>query len=292
MDEGYGLWHELQNQVDHRFVHEPGLLYFGSFESDNLRQVIKGLQQLSVPHELLDPEQAKRVFPALRLRQGEIGILTPEAGWVNAQLAVRSILELSVAAGAKIVSSCRIFDDWLPEQFDRYVLCPGAWITDFAPVPVRVTLQTFGYVAPDNSGPMEGPVWIDDCEHFFYGFPSEPDSQSFKIGVHRAGAAADPSQSSREPNPDEARAIRNEAAERFGVDEASYEFHGCLYTNTADEDFLFGRHGETGFFCSACSGHGFKFGPWMGSKLADFIEGKDAPEDHPRFCWPKPKLEA
>jgi hypothetical protein len=30
----------------------------------------------------------------------------------------------------------------------------------------------------------------------------------------------------------------------------------------------------------------------MGRRLADFVEGKDVPEDHPRFCWPKPKLEA
>jgi sarcosine oxidase len=102
----------------------------------------------------------------------------------------------------------------------------------------------------------------------------------------------DPESPSREPNPEEAWAIRNEAAERFGIAEAAYEFHGCLYTNTSDEDFLFGRHRENGFFCSACSGHGFKFGPWMGNKLADFIEERDAPENHPRFCWPKPKLEA
>ena len=41
----------------------------------------------------------------------------------------------------------------------------------------------------------------------------------------------------------------------------------CLYTNTADEQFVLERHGRI-VVGSACSGHGFKFAPAVGRTLA------------------------
>lgn len=292
MDEGYGLWHDLQMRAGRTFVHESGLMYFGSFESENLRDVVHGLQQLSVPHEVLDPVQSKKVFPDLQLVEGEIAIFTPQAGWVDAEKAVRATLDLVSSLGGSIEVGREVYPEGLESDFDRFVLCPGPWIMDFANVPVRVSLQTFGYVSANRTAPVEGPVWIDDCEHFFYGFPSEPGKTSFKIGVHQAGSPIDARSQDRVPSAEHSWAITNEAAERFGIHEAEFEFKACLYTSTLDEDFLLGRYGVKGYFCSACSGHGFKFAPWLGRKLADFVEEKDAPENHPRFCWPKVKLEA
>ena len=41
----------------------------------------------------------------------------------------------------------------------------------------------------------------------------------------------------------------------------------CLYTNTADEEFVLERRGRI-VVGSACSGHGFKFAPIVGRTLA------------------------
>jgi sarcosine oxidase len=41
----------------------------------------------------------------------------------------------------------------------------------------------------------------------------------------------------------------------------------CVYTNTADEQFVLERHGRV-VVGSACSGHGFKFAPAVGRTLA------------------------
>ena len=292
MDEGYGLWRDLESHATGQIVFEPGLLYFGSFESENLRQVIHGLQEVGVSHEVLDPEQVRRVFPGLKLRAGEIGIFTPEAGWVNAEGALTALYDRTRDLGGVFLENQHVDLDRIERDFDAYVLCPGSWITDYVELPVRVTLQTFGYVEAPNDTMLEGPVWIDDCDDLFYGFPSEPGMRSFKIGVHSLGPTIDPADLRRDPTVEHMSAIAREATERFGVEYASYDFHSCLYTNTADEDFLFGRHGEKGYFVSACSGHGFKFGPWMGRRMADFVDHRDAPENHPRFCWPKPRLEA
>jgi sarcosine oxidase len=44
----------------------------------------------------------------------------------------------------------------------------------------------------------------------------------------------------------------------------------CLYTNTDDERFILERHGRI-VVGSACSGHGFKFAPVVGERLADLV---------------------
>ena len=72
--------------------------------------------------------------------------------------------------------------------------------------------------------------------------------------------------------------------DRFGMEPVVVETLGCLYTSTTNEDFLLGRVGTHGFYASACSGHGFKFGPWIGRLLADFVEGRDSPDRYERFC--------
>ncbi|HVT13313.1 MAG TPA: FAD-dependent oxidoreductase [Fimbriimonadaceae bacterium] len=290
MDEAYGLWRELERFSTERIMFERGLLYFGPFESENLRDILTGLEQVGVTHEVLDHDQVRTVCPDLRLELGEIGIFTPEAGWVHAERAIQTCHERLLGLGGTIRDNCRVEAEWLEKQFDRYVLCPGPWITDFVHVPVLVTLQTFGYVS--RRGGLDGPVWIDDCPELFYGFPSEPGEASFKIGVHDLGPEFSPEDPNRPPHPEHMEAITREAERRFGVVDPQIEFRGCLYTNTANDDFLLGRHGDKGFFASACSGHGFKFGLWIGRKLAAFVEEKDAPENHPRFCWPEPLLEA
>jgi sarcosine oxidase len=45
------------------------------------------------------------------------------------------------------------------------------------------------------------------------------------------------------------------------------ETQSCLYTTTADEHFVLERRGRV-VVGSACSGHGFKFAPAVGRRLA------------------------
>jgi sarcosine oxidase len=46
------------------------------------------------------------------------------------------------------------------------------------------------------------------------------------------------------------------------------EAQSCLYTTTADEHFVLERRGRV-VVGSACSGHGFKFAPAVGRRLAE-----------------------
>ena len=54
----------------------------------------------------------------------------------------------------------------------------------------------------------------------------------------------------------------------------------CMYTRTANEDFILDRSGPF-IVASPCSGHGAKFAPLLGEIIADLAAGKPTPD--PRF---------
>ena len=274
------MWHDLEIASGRQLVDECGLLYFGSVSSPNIKSMVEGLSGLDVPFDVLDNKQVKTVCKDLKLSPEEIAVWTPEAGWVDAANALKCILDLARASGLELRTGHTADPLALSRVNDAVIVAAGAWTVRFVPVPVNVNLQTFAYV----DAAIDGPVWIEDSYDNPYGFPSDPLGQ--KIGIHRSGTQIDPDQSSREPNPELLEIIRETAARRFGVvNPVVHNAKGCIYTTTKNEDFLMGNLAPNVFFASACSGHGFKMGPWVGKLLADFVEGKDSPPHHPRFFF-------
>jgi sarcosine oxidase len=88
-----------------------------------------------------------------------------------------------------------------------------------------------------------------------------------KVGVHHAGPEADPNEPG-EPDPQLLERISDWVARTYpDADPEPVEAETCLYTNTVDESFVLERHGRI-VVGSACSGHGFKFAPAVGDRLA------------------------
>lgn len=261
MAEAYPLGASLQALIGRTILHEPGLLYFGSDSSPGLKGVIAGLESVGEPFQIVDSANS------VRLREDEIGVFTPAAGWVHA---ARVMSGLRSKCGAIFVQKLVLSTEELV-GYDRFVICTGPWIEELVPhVDVSVCDQVFGYFPVPT--PVEGPVWIDESPQFFYGFPSEPSAVSVKIGFHTSGHSIE----------EQKLALAEEAYRRFGISESG-TFHTCRYTNTPDEDFRWGHLGERGYWLSACSGHGFKFAPWLGERMADLVEGRISPDSQPRF---------
>lgn len=280
MAEAYPLWAELQALSDEPILHEVGLIYFGPEDCDEISSMIEGLEQLRVPFEPLNASEARRVMPRLQLESGEVGVFTPDAGWVHADRAVDASLRLAKRFGAELRFRVKAELSVLEAEFDAFVVCAGSWIREFVPVEVAVTKHTFAYF----DGELEGPVWIEASADNAYGFPTEPESQAFKIGIHRGGVPIDADSEDRSPSEEAIDLAAEVASRRFGFESPRVvESKGCLYTSTTNDDFRLGRIGANGFYASACSGHGFKFGPWIGRLMADFVEGKDGPDRYPRF---------
>jgi len=74
-----------------------------------------------------------------------------------------------------------------------------------------------------------------------------------------------------------------------GLDPAPLLPETCLYTLTADEDFVLGREGPV-VAGTGCSGHAFKFGPLLGEILAALALGEPPPVDLTRFSLARQAL--
>ena len=123
------------------------------------------------------------------------------------------------------------------------------------------------------------PVWVaigNDEEDVFYGLP-EFDRPGVKVGRHRTLGANDDAEV--EDDPAAALADLDAFVElEFAMKARSrLSFERCLYTVAPGEDFILGVHPDEPriILGSACSGHGFKFGPWTGEVLADFALDED-----------------
>lgn len=280
MAEAYPMWRSLEEASGNKILHEVGLLYFGDAGASNIVSVSDGLKSLDVPFEVLDSKSVRSRLPELNLASEEVAIWTAEAGWVEADTALTSTYQLCKSHGVQTEIHSRVDPLELSKQFDAVLIASGAWITQWLNVPVRVSKQTFAYVDVQ----IPGPVWIEDSEDNPYGFPSEPQGQ--KIGIHKPGPEIHPDIDGREIDQSSIDRILECARERFSVlKPVISSAKTCLYTSTTNEDFLMGNLAPNVFFASACSGHGFKMGPWIGKLLADFAEGTDSPEQHPRFYF-------
>jgi sarcosine oxidase len=89
-----------------------------------------------------------------------------------------------------------------------------------------------------------------------------------KVGAHHAGQEADPNVPG-EPEAHLIERITEWANKTYRLAEPeAVGFDTCMYTTTADEAFILERRGRI-VVGSPCSGHGFKFAPAIGERLAD-----------------------
>jgi sarcosine oxidase len=158
-----------------------------------------------------------------------------------------------------------------PEALDAdvVVVAAGGWARDLLGLDVVVTRETVVYFELDRpvpsvidygAGPGDSMYSLRDPRH------------GLKAGAHQAGVPADPD----EPGgPDEALVEATVEWVRGRFPEASPEpvaFDTCLYTSTADHSFVLERRGRI-VVASACSGHGFKFAPAVGARIAALATG-------------------
>ena len=279
--DGYPLWYDLDERAGGHLLHETGLLYLGQESSEELADEIKTLIDTEVHHEVLTARDMATRYPDFAMEPGEVAILTPKAGWVHAPTALGIIGQCAMDAGATI-QMAKIEDLTELKSFDRIILACGPWITQFVPLPVRITRQSIAYI----QGRQEGPVWIEGFGDHLYGFPSEPHASDFKVGFHNPGDDIDPDAEDRVTNSRQLHSILKLARRRFGIpDSVITRKLACLYTVQEGDDFLLGWADPRTLVVSPCSGHGFKFGPWMGNLVANLVEEKDQIANWPRFHW-------
>lgn len=156
------------------------------------------------------------------------------------------------------------------------VLAAGAWAPRLVTWPTATTalFQTVGYgelAAPAAAiAPGTFPVWCRIApgpDGFCYGLPADG-VRGVKFAVHRtSGPADDPDQPATTTDP-----AALAAAERcFAVPLRLTHVERCLYTMTADQRIAAAPLPDAPrcIAVTACSGHGFKFGPLVGRLAAE-----------------------
>jgi sarcosine oxidase len=138
-------------------------------------------------------------------------------------------------------------------------------------LPVRVTRETIAYFNRPGS-PVPAIVELNEATRGHAMYALYDPVHGLKAGVHHVGHEADPD-ASEAADPQLVERIVDWVQARLpDVDPEPAAVETCLYTNTDDESFVLERRGRV-VIGSACSGHGFKFAPVVGRRLAELARG-------------------
>jgi sarcosine oxidase len=261
-------WRELEEESGMQLLELNGLL---EVVRDAGRSSRDGLRGAAAQFELLGARDAERRWP-IRVPAGWTVLFQPEAGIVRADLAQRAFLDAARERDAELREHTRVesVDD---VDADVTVVTAGAWVRRLVPtVSVRPTRETVAYFRRDGA-PLASVGQLDPETRGHAQFSLHDPSHGLKAGLHHAGAEIDPDVPG-EPDQELAARIAAWVGQiHTDVDPEPVAVETCLYTNTEDESFVMQRNGPV-VVGSPCSGHGFKFAPLVGEKLADLAEAK------------------
>ncbi len=252
-------WRELERESGEELLSLTGLL---ELARDPAQSSQAALEECGVAYELLGGEEAERRL-GVRPAEGMLVLLQPDAGVVSADRALRAFARgLRIEEGRRVES----LDD---VEEPVVVVCAGPWARALLAdtgidLPVVETRETVAYFGLEGETPP-AVAEIGARGHGFYAL-ADP-LYGLKAGSHMRGRPADPDD---EAAPDEELVgeIAAWTAERFPrADPEPVHAETCFYTTTDDERFVLERHGKI-VVGSACSGHGFKFAPAVGARLA------------------------
>ena len=294
----YRLWDELASVSGRPTLVRTGGLMIGPADGSVVTGTVGSAEAWGLPHEVLEPAEAGRRFPTLRLAAGDVAVLDPGAGLVDPEATVATHLDLAADAGATLAFDTSVVG-WELEgsgvmlrtssgtvAADRLVVCAGPWTTrilDGLGRHLSVERQVQHWFEPKGDIGRFAlgchPVYLWEYERGaeFYGFPVLDDGRGAKAALFHHASPADPDHLDRQVTEAEAGPLRDALSARI-PDLAGRWLSGaaCMYTMTPDRHFVIGPvEGTDGRVVVAAgfSGHGFKFVPVVGELLADLATG-------------------
>lgn len=283
--EALPLWRRLEEESGQAILTMTGGFDLGPPARLEAHQ--EALDAWGAVWDLVDGEEVRRRFPGVAPPPDAKVLFQPDAGVLAADRALRAMVDVATARGVELrerthVSALRPGREGVEVVTKKdtleakvVVVTAGAWARpllagagiDLPVTPSRETVAFF----PVEAG-IDLPVLVEYVEDLrpLYALPSP--GQGLKTGWHHSGSDADPDR----PGTVESRIVQRMSAwvaERFpAARPLPHHAETCLYANTADESFILERRGPV-VIGSACSGHGFKFAPLIGERLARLASG-------------------
>jgi sarcosine oxidase len=258
-----GLWRQLEQETGEVLLELNGLVEVVRTLAESTAPT---LEACGVAWERLDASEAERRFP-IKVPDESFAVLQPEAGIVRADKALSAF-----ARDLDIREETRVHPEDV--EADVVVVTAGSWVNELLdePLPVKVTRETLCYFRPDGGGPIPSVVSFKPDRHTHDMYSLADPKHGLKVGAHHAGVEADPNVPG-EPEQHLIEQITDWARRTYRLAEPDpVAAETCMYTTTPDETFVLERRGRV-VVGSACSGHGFKFAPEIGERLADLATG-------------------
>jgi sarcosine oxidase len=277
MQETLPLWRELEQEAGEELLVRNGALDAGSHVSGNKAV----LDACGIAYEELSAEDVDRRFgislPYGALYQADGGILRADrcaaaflAGALRRRAELREDLRVTAlhpkdGGGVRLETSAGAVEarvavvtagPWSPGLLERSDIALDA-------VPTRETVVYLRLAGPPP------PSLIDKVAGGREAYALVAPGVGIKAGLHQTGPVVDPDLEGA-PQPALAAEALEWARSRFPTAEPAGQ-ETCLYTNRPDNRFFIERRGPI-VVGSACSGHGFKFAPWTGERLAALAE--------------------
>jgi sarcosine oxidase len=257
--ESLGLWRELEAESGETLLELYGLVEIVQTLEESTANT---LEACGVRWERLDGAEAERRYP-IHVPNGSFVVVQPEAGIVRADRALAAL-----SRGLDVRENTRARPDEL--DADVVVVTAGSWVNELLdePLDVKVTRETLCYFRPDAGGrPIPSVVSFKPGRHTHEMYSLADPKYGLKVGAHHAGPETDPNESG-EPQPELVERITEWAHQTYRLaDPEPVGAETCMYTTTPDESFILERRGRL-VVGSPCSGHGFKFAPAIGERLA------------------------
>ncbi|HEX6957020.1 MAG TPA: FAD-dependent oxidoreductase [Ferrovibrio sp.] len=295
--EAYHAWERVWSDLRMRLYAETGTLILSGANDAWAKQSCIALAAEEVEHLAFDAEMVAGRYPMLIGDDLSDAYYCPSGGVLFAEAIVAALTthlrERAVAllTGAKAVAidaaaATVTLADGSRLAADRLLVAAGPWtaqlLPDLAPLS-RSSRQVVVYLTPPaelaaawHAAPML--LEIGEAKGFYLVPPRitrDGMRTGLKIGDHRFGPTADPG-GERLPRQDEIDAIlanarhRIAGLERYRVAQAKT----CFYDVEADERFQLRRLGPRALALCGTSGHGFKFGPVLGERIAAVLQDK------------------
>lgn len=275
--ESLELWRVVERESGRTLITTTGGFDIGP----QARAHAEAMTERGVPFETLSATEASQRFGLVNFPKDALVIFQPDAGIAHADESVAAAIAVARERGARYLPETRVLsiepgEDEVTVSFEGgelmasvVAVTAGSWSRELlAPLgielPVKITRETVAYF-PVPDGPIPSIVdWTEDPPFFSL---LDPGGRGVKAGWHHAGTPIEDPEAPGDPDPRVVEGLTRWAQKRFrGAGEPSFA-ETCLYTTTADERHIFERHGRV-VVGSACSGHGFKFAPLSGERVA------------------------
>ena len=268
--EALPLWRELEDDAGEPLLDTTGALDHGAPTA--LDTIVDAYDTCGAAYERIPPDAAHERWPGMRFETEVVS--QPDGGRCRADVTLAALQRRARDLGAAVhhdvgVASANVRGDGVEVVAAERswsarvaVMAVGAWTN--ASVPLRVTQEQVQHFAPLDAT-HEWPSFIHHRDPLVYGLLAP--GEGVKVDVHHGGVVVDPDDRPPRDLAREAAVVRYVEDWFPGLDPTPIGTAECLYTSTADESFVFEERGPV-VTVSACSGHGFKFTPLLGQRIA------------------------